>query len=149
VEKTDFSRLHWLLRAFVFGALGLLAVTILVVQLAQRHEAEPKASAKEVAPASAPASAAADPLAPERAAFMRKLVDVGVASRVEMHGDFVQLWVRSPFFLADFEQKQKVAVAVFRHCRDVQPACKFVVITDAKSGKDVGSFDMQVGLRID
>ncbi|HEY9105233.1 MAG TPA: hypothetical protein VIN58_01050 [Roseateles sp.] len=90
-----------------------------------------------------------DPLAPERAAFMRKLLDAGVVARIELRGDFVRLWVREPFYLADFADKQKVAAAVFRHCQDELRECLFVAIADGRTGKRVGQFSIAAGLQID
>lgn len=83
--------------------------------------------------------------------FVQKLVNQDIFVKVTYVGQTPYVWVRDQFYLLDFDAKELFinTVAVSAYGNPPDDPIALVVIRDARSGKQIGSFSRTTGLRLD
>lgn len=85
----------------------------------------------------------------KRLALIQELVDKGVFYKVEKPGSVPHVYVTAVFRAIPFDAKQNFVGTVYGYYFDGSNFMDNVVLRDALSGKQVGSFSKDSGLELD
>jgi len=90
-----------------------------------------------------------DPKSQElRLKFIQKCIQNGVFKKVEVPASLPHLWVKPKFYLLDFENKQNFVSVVHDYYLAQNPSYTIVVLYDSHTGKEIGEFTAQSGLKL-
>ena len=87
-------------------------------------------------------------LQPGRKQLIRKLISLGIFSKVEMPGSLPHVWVTPTFRRLDFDDKQKFLNVVYAYYLTENRRSNIVVLKDSRTGKRIGTYS-QYGLDLD
>lgn len=88
-------------------------------------------------------------LQPDREKLLGKLIARGIFRKVEVPGTLPHVWVGPEFYALEFELKQKFVSVVSAYYVVQSETFDPVVLYDVHSGKQVGTFSGDYGLRMD
>lgn len=102
------------------------------------------------APAAPLVSEAEKARQPARWELIQKLISKGVFTKVECRaGGLPKLYVGRAFYLLPIDDKKTFVHAVWSYYVTENADSNIVVLRDGYSGKDVGKYDADLGLRLD
>jgi hypothetical protein len=79
---------------------------------------------------------------------LRTLISKKIFTKVERPGDAPQVWVGPEFYALDFAAQWAVVSEVHSHYAAQDPDVGAVLLYDAWSGDNIGSFSTEAGLRL-
>lgn len=85
---------------------------------------------------------------PERQAFIRKLIDKGVFTKIEQLGSLPHVYTGRNFSALDYDDKKQFLNVVYAFYATENPSANLVLLYDGKSGKKIGVYD-ELGLSLE
>lgn len=84
-----------------------------------------------------------------RERLMKKLGSEGIFQKIVVPGNLPRLYVAPRFYRLDFDTKQNFVSVVYAYYFDGKNVTDAVRIYDGRSGKEIGSYTVTQGLKLD
>jgi hypothetical protein len=84
----------------------------------------------------------------KRADLIKKLIGMRVFMKVEMPGNLPRVWTGPAFQALDFDTKSSFVSVVYAYHFDGSDISDGVRVFDGKTGKEIGDFSVNGGLRL-
>ena len=85
----------------------------------------------------------------QRLDFINRLIGIGVFSKLEKPASLCHLWTGHQFAGLAYDDKSKFVNVVYAYCITADSRANIVVIKDGRTGKRIGSYSSNTGLRLD